>query len=140
MKSVVINRCFGGFGLSYKASLRYAELAGCKLYAFVTGRDKKGNYDFNCNCMEPYSEEIGGDVLMSIHYFIEETPTNKSSWSDHNIARNDSILVQVVQELGESANGKCAELHVVKIPDDVEYEIDEYDGLETIHEVHRSWS
>ena len=27
-----------------------------------------------------------------------------------------------------------------EIPDDVEWEIDDYDGIETIHEVHRSWS
>ena len=39
----------------------------------------------------------------------------------------------------EKANGPCASLEIVQIPDDVEYEIDEYDGSESIHEVHRSW-
>ena len=29
---VVINACYGGFGLSHKAIMRYAELKGFKLY------------------------------------------------------------------------------------------------------------
>jgi len=28
---------------------------------------------------------------------------------------------------------------VVDIPDDIEYEIDDYDGIESVHEAHRSW-
>ena len=53
--------------------------------------------------------------------------------------RADPILVRVVEELGAEANGKFASLKVVEIPDDVQYEIDDYDGFESIHEVHRSW-
>jgi len=56
-------------------------------------------------------------------------------------ARNDPILVQAVEELGtEKASGKYASLKIVEIPDDIEYEIDDYDGRESIHETHRSWS
>jgi hypothetical protein len=32
-----------------------------------------------------------------------------------------------------------AELKVVESPDDVEWEIEEYDGIEWIAEVHRTW-
>lgn len=53
--------------------------------------------------------------------------------------RTDSGLVACVETLGEKADGRCAELKVVEIPDDVDWEIDEYDGLETVHEVHRVW-
>jgi hypothetical protein len=53
--------------------------------------------------------------------------------------RTDAKLVECVETLGEKADGRFAELKVVEIPDDVEWEIDEYDGLETIHEVHRVW-
>lgn len=28
----------------------------------------------------------------------------------------------------------------VEIPDGIEWELDEYDGLESVHECHRSWS
>lgn len=60
------------------------------------------------------------------------------------LERHDPLLVQVVEELGpdkhrEGASGRCAQLHIVEIPDGVQYEIDEYDGMESIHEIHRSW-
>ena len=58
-------------------------------------------------------------------------------WPD--IARNDPKLVECVEKLGEEANGMYAELKVVKIPDDVNWKIGEYDGLEWVEEVHRRW-
>lgn len=54
--------------------------------------------------------------------------------------RNNPLLVQVVEELGEKANGDHASLRVVEIPDDVKWEIVEYDGNEHIAEQHRKWS
>jgi len=88
---IVINRCYGGFGLSDVALTRY-------------------------------ENESGNDV---------------SYW---NIPRNDAILVNIVEELGEDSWGACAELKVVEIPDGIEWEIDEYDGIEWIAEAHRKWS
>ena len=35
---------------------------------------------------------------------------------------------------------QCAELAIVEIPDGIEWEIDDYDGIETIAETHRTWS
>jgi hypothetical protein len=58
---------------------------------------------------------------------------------DFNIKRNDPILVEIVEQLGEAANGDFAELKVVKIPDDVQWTIEEYDGNEWIAEKHRTW-
>lgn len=54
--------------------------------------------------------------------------------------RTNPLLVKCVEELGERANGRVAELHIVEIPDGVDFEIEEYDGMEEIHEAHRSWS
>ncbi len=59
---------------------------------------------------------------------------------DRSLARDDSYLVQVVKELGMSANGANANLKIVEIPGDVEWHISEYDGLEHIAEDHRTWS
>lgn len=92
MTQIVINRCYGGFGLSQAAEDRYRELSG-----------------------KPYPE---------------------FRWEAQ---RDDPYLVQVVLELGERSWAHCAELAVVTIPDDVQWQIDEYDGAEWIAEVHRTW-
>lgn len=55
------------------------------------------------------------------------------------IERNDSALVRVVEEMGKESWGDFAELKIVEVPSDVEVYVDEYDGMESIHEVHRSW-
>lgn len=53
--------------------------------------------------------------------------------------RANPALVAAVEKLGDVADGKYAQLAVIEIPDDIEWEIDEYDGIETVEEVHRSW-
>jgi hypothetical protein len=87
---IVINRCYGGFGLSEVALTRYKN---------ESGRDV------------PY----------------------------YGIPRDDPILVSIVEELGEDAWGQFAKLKVVDIPDDVEWHIGEYDGIEWVAENHRTW-
>lgn len=88
---IVINTCYGGFGLSSEALAEYNELSGNNV-----------KYDFK-------------------------------------IPRDDLWLVEVVEKMGEYANGSFASLSVVEIPDGVNWEIDEYDGIEHIAEVHRTW-
>jgi hypothetical protein len=53
--------------------------------------------------------------------------------------RTNVDLVAAVEEGGEKANGGCAILKVVEIPDNIEWEIEEYDGYEHIAEKHRTW-
>ena len=62
----------------------------------------------------------------------------KDVW-DHDIERNDPTLIEVVEEL-ENSSGSLASLSIVEIPDGIEWYIYDYDGMETIHENHRSWS
>ena len=59
-------------------------------------------------------------------------------YRDHDL-RTDPKLIECVETLGEDANGRWAVLEVVEIPDNISWEIDEYDGVETIHETHRVW-
>ena len=87
---IVINACYGGFGLSKEAEELYVQ--------------KKN-----------ISGPLRGDIL-----------------------RNDPVLVEVIETLGDKANGNCAELKVVEIPDDVtDWRLEEYDGWEHIAEGRR---
>jgi len=76
---------------------------------------------------------------------IEERQKLNEKWRnerlyDREISRNDEALVQTVEELGsDKASGRFADLKIVNIPDGVEWEIDEYDGMEKVAEVHRTW-
>ena len=64
-------------------------------------------------------------------------PASEYRWE---LSRDDPYLVKTVLELGEAANAKYSSLKVVTIPDDVNWQIDEYDGREWVAERHRTWS
>ncbi len=56
------------------------------------------------------------------------------------VERTDPRLIAAIEKLGEEASSGClAKLEIVEIPDDVEWEMDDYDGIETVHELHDSW-
>ena len=63
---------------------------------------------------------------------------DKNFW-DASIPRDSKTLVQIVQELGKKADGKYSELRIVEVPDEVDWQIDEYDGQEWVAEKHRTW-
>lgn len=138
---VVINKCYGGFGLSEAAMQRYAELKGLTLYPEVD--PKFPGSSFVTYWIVPPSERgpfVGDDEWAAAS--LEERQASNKRWGqqtlyDRYINRDDPALVQVVEELGDAANGGFARLRVVDVPDGVEWELDEYDGVESIHEVHR---
>lgn len=135
---IVINVCYGGFGLSHGAMLRYFEIKGVDVYP------EKNTWLWTY-WLVPASEHISSTVLekWSSLSIEERTKYNEQyreqTLSDSEISRDDEALVQVVEEMGESANGDHASLKVVEIPDDVKWQIEEYDGTEHIAEVHRTW-
>ena len=137
---VVINKCYGGFNLSHVAVMRYLEIKGITVYPeqdqshwkfwtywLVKSEDRVERKEDEFYSM-PMNERIAYNKLCSEQSFYER-----------DIERHDPVLVQVVEELGDIANGHCASLRVVDIPDGVEYTVEEYDGLEHIAEVHRTW-
>lgn len=127
---IVINKCYGGFGLSPKAVMRYAELAGLTLY-----HDSDGFCDHYYKVPAEEYKKLSKQVARTRDY----AAINGLYFSEHSIERSDPKLVQTVEELGEESWGEYAELAVVTIPDGIQWEIDEYDGIETIAEVHRTW-
>ena len=47
--------------------------------------------------------------------------------------RTDPKLIEVVERLGKDANGGCASLRVVEIPEEAtDWRLEEYDGAETV--------
>lgn len=148
---VVINKCWGGFSLSNKAVKRMAELQGKECYFF--------EHDLKKNKYTPIKEKSSSmwSTAFSIpnpnDFFSqkewskmtsEERKEQSEKYKSFHLTnrpedRSDPILIQVVEELGKKANGECAELKIVEIPDGIQWEIDEYDGRETIAEVHNTW-
>ena len=106
---VVINRCFGGFGLSGEAMAMYAKLRGWT------------------RC----TTDLGIDYLLN--------GRGEKIIPPHGIRRDDPFLIEVVEALGENSWGDYAELKIVEVPDDVDWYVEEYDGLEHIAERHRTW-
>lgn len=137
---VVINKCFGGFGLSAQAEDMYALLK-----EFVLYRYRQTKY-LHRDGVEEYKRcDDDEDISFFSHTCAkdlgEKTTTlpDESYWSSNDIERADPLLIEVVEKLGEKANGEYAKLGIIEIPDGVEYEIKEYDGLEHIAEKHRTW-
>jgi hypothetical protein len=64
---------------------------------------------------------------------------SETVFTDRDVARDDPYLVAVVEELGDAASGRHANLKVVDVPDDVNWYIEDYDGLEWVAERHRTW-
>lgn len=91
---IVINSCYGGFGLSENAFAEYC---------------KRKNLD----------------------------PNETGEWD---IPRDDSDLIDIVETMGlEESSGDFASLKIVEIPDDVDWYIEEYDGIEWVAERHMTW-
>lgn len=136
MTKIVYNACFGGFSLSEKAHYRYAELKGLKLYV---ERDQFIHLPLFTYWLIP-PEEREGKYLDDAAWHAADLDDRKAS-NDFYAAntlnlrdadRTDPILVQVVEELGEEANGAHAALRIAEVEAGARYRIDEYDGAERV--------
>jgi len=121
-KEIVINNCYGGFGLSDEA---YEQLI------------KWGIPVKKYNSTDDYKEE---KVIYNRELNGEDTFFNRYWEVWINDERENPLLLKVIKKLGKKANSRFSDLKIVKIPADIEYEIEEYDGMEHIAEVHQTWS
>ena len=101
---LLINVCYGGYGLSNEALELWAKKKNMVLTKKTT---EYGDYDYY----------VDGDKIIS----------------GHDIDRDDPTIIEVFEELGsERTSGDHGELSLVELPDGCEYNITEYDGWESI--------
>jgi len=129
--------------LSHKAVMRYSEIKGIPLYAWINDSSKRiygkeATLD-NPDIVKHYSTVSCKDEK-EYNQLMTNKQKNDTYFSYWDIERNDPALIQTIEELGEEANGACAKLKIVEIPDDVKWELDEYDGIEHVQEQCRKWS
>ena len=114
MRKIVINKSYEQFCLSHRAFLRLRELG---------------------------QPEALQEPDLGAYWPVASTPQEpRFNQCGKLIPRDDQRLAQVVEELGGDANGYCAELKVVTIPEDVRWEISSVGGVEQVSEVHRTWA
>jgi hypothetical protein len=112
-RKIVINKSYGGFGLSDAAVEMYLT---------------KKNISFTVQTKK--SILFGSDKVFFVNgvYFLR-----------HLIERDDPVLIETIEQLGEEASEEYSDLKIIEIPADVKWHIQEYDGEEWIAENHRTW-
>jgi hypothetical protein len=128
MTKVVYNACYGGFGLSREACLRYWELQGKEVW--IENGDFMGIFTVWLVPPEERLEKKEWSSMSLTERLAYNKKHSEQTWYDRNVSRHDPILVQVVEELGEKADGDCAKLAIAEVSGP--YRIDEYDGSESV--------
>lgn len=109
---IAINKCYGGFGLSDKATEAFLALKDTEFTRTA------GSYFYASN----------GEYI-----YLPDLFESRIAF------RTDPDLIAIIEAMGEDAWGECAELSVIEIPDGVAVTVQEYDGQEWVAEVHRTW-
>lgn len=137
---IVINSCHGGFSLSPKAVKLYLSYYGKEVWPEESGFVRR----FWLLPPSPERVDLEDSKKWNTLTEVEKKDHNekyeRQLFQDSGILRTDPYLVQVIEKLGTEADGSYAQLKIVEIPDDVEWEIQEYDGSEWVAEKHNTWS
>ena len=67
----------------------------------------------------------------AMQYLVDKYGVESFKYGYVNLKRHDKRLIEVVELLGDKANGMCAKLTIKEIPSNL-YRIDKYDGYESI--------
>lgn len=85
-------------------------------------------------------EDFGNEFILENDEQFEDFYKNVISASDEKW-RTDDDLINLLEEKGsEFVSGPYSSLKIIEIPDDVEWEVEEYDGSEWVSEKHRTWN
>jgi hypothetical protein len=98
-----------------------------------------GGYNLSSRAVEALAERRALPTVEKYEYLYLVYPDG-TELDPCDIPRDDPDLVAVVESLGTEANGRHSELKIVTVPDDVDWYIEEYDGIEKVAERHQTWS
>ena len=118
---VVINANFGGFSITLEAAQFMAARGNLRAKAEIE------KYEWNKAHPDPKYPSLS-DMWYGFGYV---------NGMEGGYPRDDPDLIAAVESLGKRAG---LDLKIIEIPDGIEWEINEYDGWESVHEKHRSWS
>ena len=136
MREVIINNCYGGFGLSWQALMWLAAKYDLAIFTALSdyrrydGRVAEWGVKIALPCGRVLDDRLGCFIFGK----------NGSESCHFELDRDFAPAIEVVRALGQCANDDYAELKIIEIPSDVDYCIEEYDGDEWVAEVHRTWS
>ncbi|MDB4461469.1 hypothetical protein N9043_00815 [bacterium] len=141
MKVLYNARFGGGFTLSNLATHLYAKKKGIDLTWYIENNDRTYSRVDGVPSGNSYSS------YSSIHPSTIDMGVLLGKFEDNNLyylgrcedIRSDPDLVDVVEQLGDCASGWSSYIQVEEIPDDAEYEISEYNGIEEILPPRMSW-
>ena len=106
---ILVNKCYGGFGVSVEAQHLYAKKKGFTL------REEKTKW----GSVELYKDGA---------FFYPD-------WDRF----DPVLLEVFHELGTERFSGDCASVEITEIPDGTSYNIEEYDGQEWISETHQTW-
>ena len=143
---IIINSKHGGFGISNIALVELMQKKGLEIYFYEMVFDNSDKFTYvktnaaNKNLFVTAACKDFGEVFIpendeqSDEFYECFIQTRDLKW------RTDNDLINLLEEKGSDfVSSPLSSLKVLEIPDDVEWEVEEYDGSEWISEKHRTW-
>ena len=133
---VVKNNCYGGFNISVQAQKDMIAM-GCEHLNKVDFDEYFGRHITSLDEVDERGYTLRNSLEFSgVLYDCDK----RVVYLDGDNTRTCEHLIKLIETKGSSyCSGKHAELVIVDVPDGACWDIDEYDGWETVEECHRTF-